>query len=258
VLDNTFARRAARADIVAVARAHQVTARCLWLRTELGDAQVNAVRRLVQRYGELPGPEALRRLHKRDPHAFDPRAQFRYERELEPPSCEEGLLTVDEVAFERETPPGNKPAIFIEVDEVLRTSLSGARSPRSVADQEVRSERAARLADHAARGYRLFGLAWQPEVEEGALSPSAVEEILAALAATLDVPLELAFCPHGAGPPRCWCRRPLPGLVIALAERHDVDLGGSLVVGRSSSDRTMAARLGMRFVDHDEFFVAAT
>src|SRR5439155_13517216 len=35
--------------------------------------------------------------------------------------------------------------------------------------------------------------------------------------------VEVAVCPHPAGPPSCWCRPPLPGLALAFARRHDLD-----------------------------------
>jgi histidinol phosphatase-like enzyme len=65
-------------------------------------------------------------------------------------------------------------------------------------------------------------------------------------------------CPHAGGPPKCWCRKPLPGLGLLLARRHHLDLSSSIHVGRGPADRGFAERLGMRYVDFANGFPAPT
>ena len=55
---------------------------------------------------------------------------------------------------------------------------------------------------------------------------------------------DVGICPHAGGPPRCWCRPPLPGLLVAWARKHDVDLSRSTVIGTSPAHRTMAKAIG--------------
>ena len=62
------------------------------------------------------------------------------------------------------------------------------------------------------------------------------------------LPAEAAVCPHPGGPPVCWCRPPLPGLILAFARVHGVDPGRSVLVGTSPAHRTLATTLGARFV----------
>src|SRR5262249_33582901 len=85
VLDNTYVSRKSRAPIVQVAARRQMPLRCLWLSTGVEDAQVNAVSRMIARYGRLLGPDDMRKAVKHDVSAFAPSVQFRYQRELEPP-----------------------------------------------------------------------------------------------------------------------------------------------------------------------------
>src|SRR6185312_11356847 len=54
-------------------------------------------------------------------------------------------------------------------------------------------------------------------------------------------------CAHDDGPPRCWCRPPLPGLLLAYARANDVDLARSVVVGASPAHARMAAAVGARY-----------
>jgi aryl-alcohol dehydrogenase-like predicted oxidoreductase len=56
--------------------------------------------------------------------------------------------------------------------------------------------------------------------------------------------VDVAICPHAAGPPVCWCRPPLPGLVVAWAHRRGVDLARLAVIGPAPTFRTLARALG--------------
>jgi hypothetical protein len=48
----------------------------------------------------------------------------------------------------------------------------------------------------------------------------------------------------------CWCRPPLPGLPLALAHAHALDLTASELHGVSAAHRALAAAVGARFVTH--------
>jgi histidinol phosphatase-like enzyme len=60
--------------------------------------------------------------------------------------------------------------------------------------------------------------------------------------------VDSALCAHGAGPPTCWCRPPLPGLPLAFARAHGVDPARSIVIGASNAHRTLATTLGAYYV----------
>ena len=62
-------------------------------------------------------------------------------------------------------------------------------------------------------------------------------------------PSEHAVCTHPGGPPVCWCRPPLPGLLLDFARRNGIAPERSIVVGNSSTHRTLARTLGATFVD---------
>ena len=85
VLDNTYVTRKARGAVIQAAHRRGLPVRCLWVSTSVEDAQVNAVTRIVSRYGGLLGPEEMKTVARKDVAAFPPGVQFRYQRELEPP-----------------------------------------------------------------------------------------------------------------------------------------------------------------------------
>jgi histidinol phosphatase-like enzyme len=99
------------------------------------------------------------------------------------------------------------------------------------------------LRHWADAGYVLAGTSW--------LTTGALDEKLAEL---LERPIVVARCGHPAGPPICWCRKPLPGLALWLARQHGLDLARSVHIGRGPADRGFAARAGLRYVDAADGF----
>ena len=91
----------------------------------------------------------------------------------------------------------------------------------------------------------------------GTTSLDAVHACFERTRALLGVDIDLSCCPHPAGPPTCWCRKPIPGLVLEFAARRGVALGESVAVGRAPADRTLAQRLGMTYRDESAFYEQA-
>ena len=101
-------------------------------------------------------------------------------------------------------------------------------------------ERALRQADRTVP-HLIFD--WSPG---GALE--VLEPAVALLRPVVTGPLKAALCPHGGGPPSCWCRPPLPGLPLAFARAHALDPARSVLIGTSAAHRSLAAALGARYV----------
>jgi histidinol phosphatase-like enzyme len=211
----------------------------------------------VSAYGRLPDGAGLAKLRKRDTAAFLPGVQFRYLRELEPPDVSEGFSRVEIVPFERRVDPAcNVRALVIWCDGVLLRSRSGQRTPACPDDVDVGADRAAVLRRYRGEGWRLLGLSWQPEIAEGRQSHDGVRAIVARMNDLLGLEIEVEFCPHAAGPPRCWCRKPLPGLGVVLVHRHSLDPAQCVYVGAGAQDPGFARRLGFRYRDAEEFFAS--
>ena len=236
VLDNTYGARKARAEVIQAAASYGLPVRCVWLSTSLEDAQTNAVWRIVSRYGRLPSDDDLATLRRSDVAAFLPGAQFKYRRELEPPDASEGFSRVDVVPFVRRHESGfvNR-AVIVSCDDVA------ALEPL-----------ASRLREFGADGYRLLGISWRPEIAEGRESEDAVKAMFARECARLGLEVDVECCPHPAGPPRCWCRKPLPGLGVLFVHRYRLDPAQCLYIGAGPHDAGFARRLGFTLRDPDE------
>ncbi len=225
VLDNTYLTRAARSYVIEAANRHAIPTRCIWVDTPLAQAQVNLVERLLERLGALPTPEQLRELARREPDLLAPTSQMRALRELEPPAIDEGLGRVERIAFAR-TPPSER----------MRAGVFVAAAVLRRPGWEQSLERGDPDAPHL-----VFD--WMPDGTPEALDPS-----VARLETVVSGPVESALCTHGAGPPRCWCRPPLPGLPLAFARTHGLDPARSMLIGASAAHRTLAATLGAKYV----------
>jgi hypothetical protein len=217
VLDNTYLTRAVRSYAIDAAAPHGIAVRCVWLDTPLAQAQINLVARLLERFGALPTPEDLRAAAKREAGLLLPGSQMRAVRELEPPSADEGLAAVERVPFAREAAAG-RPGVFVAAGALPGYEPAEPTWPHLVFD-------------------------WRPDAPADALADE-----VARLASEVAAPVEGAVCPHGGGPPACWCRPPLPGLPLAFARRHGVDPARSVLVGTGPAHRTLATALGARYV----------
>lgn len=237
VLDNTYATRALRAPVVEVARRHGLPVRCVWIDTTIEDAQVNAAARILERHGRLPEPGEMNKLMKQDPGAFKPGAQFNWRREFEPPQLDEGFAAVERIEFTRQVRPGTNRALVVDLDDVVRVGR-----PVRAAEVRLVDGVAEALARWRAAGWLVVGTAWQPAAADLAAVDARTAELLGAA-------IDIVTCVHPAGPPVCWCRKPMPGLGLVLARRHQLDLGRSLHAGKGAADRGFAGRLGLRFLD---------
>jgi predicted kinase len=212
VLDNTWLTRASRQPIVRAAARHGARVRCLWLATPLVEAQRNAIERMLEANGRLLGPDELAR-SRNDPARLAPRVLFTHAREQEPPESDEGFDAIEIVTFERRKKGGGAGlAVALEA-----LAVSGP----SILDREGEVPR--------------LVFAWLPD------GKGALDE------ATRGLPVETAACPHPAGPPVCWCRPPLPGLLLQFARRHAIDPARLVVIGTSAAHRKLASSTGALF-----------
>jgi aryl-alcohol dehydrogenase-like predicted oxidoreductase len=228
VLDNTYLSRAVRSHVVGTAARHGVAVRCIWIDTPLAQAQVNLVESLLDRFGSLPDPRQLQEHARSEPGLLSPTRQMRAFRELEPPSSDEGFISVERVRFERSPraparATGTPAAVF-----VAATAMSHPGWERTLA------------AGAPDAPHLVFD--WRPDA-----AADVLDEDVSRVAAIVSGTVTGAICPHPGGAPVCWCRPPLPGLVLAFARTCGVDPSQSLLVGAAPAHRTLATTLGATY-----------
>lgn len=258
VLDNTYATRVSRYPLIRTAHAHGVPVRCRYLATPIDEAYANVVSRILERHGRLLGPDELKELGKDDPNLPPPAAMARFAASFEPPHTDEGFAVVEELPFVRRPEPQfTRKGLLLDVDGTLRKTKSGEIFPRSPEDVELLPGRREVLQRFIDEGYSLFFVSNQSGVASGTLSKEAADAAFARTIELLGLPIaEVAYCPHPAFPVGCFCRKPLPGLGVALIRNHQLARESMLMVGDMDSDRDFARALGVRYVDAGEFFPA--
>ena len=167
---------------------------------------------------------------RREPGIMLPASQMRTFRELEPPSMDEGFTDVVRIPFERDPrTPSSKTlsspgGVFVSA-AALR--LPGWKDAIALGDPRV--------------PHLVFD--WRPGEAVDVLDPE-----VALLSAQVAGIVSSALCPHEAGVPVCWCRPPLPGLILAFTRAHRIDPSHATLIGASPAHRTLANTVGARYI----------
>jgi aryl-alcohol dehydrogenase-like predicted oxidoreductase len=225
VLDNTYLTRAERHPVVELAARHEASLRLVFCDAPTELLQARIARRLVESLGHLPGPDALRALSKQNPNVFPPSVHFRALRALELPTADEGFDSIEQSRVELPVPAqGASEGVAILWDTL------------------VGKERT--LVALRARFTRLFVFAW--------CLPEEAPRIERELQGLRTQGVATGLCPHGGGPPTCWCRPPMPGLLIEWAHSVGVDLTRTKVLGRGPAHRALARGIGASFFPEEQ------
>jgi len=140
-------------------------------------------------------------------------------------------------------------AVFLDRDGVLTRALvrdGNAYAPVTPAEMEIDEEAAGALARLKAAGFLLIVVTNQPDVARGAQTLKGVEVINAVLERALPID-EIRICCHDDAD-GCQCRKPKPGMILAAAADHGIDLAASFMVGDRWSDVAAGNAAGCRTV----------
>ena len=128
-------------------------------------------------------------------------------------------------------------AVFLDRDGVVNQVVfrkGQPSSPRSLEEfiwVEGIQEAVKRLKSAS---WLVFVITNQPDIARQKLDPIISGQISATIYQYLPID-EIVVCPHD-NDDNCACRKPHPGMLISLAERWQVDLGQSLIIGDSWKD----------------------
>lgn len=140
-------------------------------------------------------------------------------------------------------------AVFLDRDGVLNRSVvrdGKPFPPASVSEVEILPGVGEALQKLKKAGFMTIVATNQPDVARGTQSREAVEEINDFLMAELDLD-ETMVCYHD-NKDACRCRKPLPGLLVAAAEKYGIDLSASFMVGDRWRDIDAGSSAGCRTI----------
>ncbi|MHB8147083.1 MAG: HAD-IIIA family hydrolase [Vulcanimicrobiaceae bacterium] len=149
----------------------------------------------------------------------------------------------------RKVGAATRRAIFFDRDGVLNKAevRDGLPFPPArIADFQIVDEAEMVLGALKNQGFLLFAVSNQPDVARGKQSSEVVEQMNAIL--NLRLPLdEILVCYHDDSD-ACTCRKPLPGMLLNAAMRHNIDLEHSYMVGDRWKDVLAGERAGCRTI----------
>jgi D-glycero-D-manno-heptose 1,7-bisphosphate phosphatase len=135
--------------------------------------------------------------------------------------------------------------IFLDRDGVINTVVcrDGAPgSPRNLEEFNIETGVDWLLSRLRAAGYKLFVVTNQPDIARGLLAADTLQIMTDRILQMLPID-GVRVCPHDDRD-ACNCRKPRPGMLIELANRYDLALSGSYLIGDSGKDTLAAKRAG--------------
>lgn len=142
-----------------------------------------------------------------------------------------------------------RPAVFLDRDGVLnRAELRDGKAfaPRDPRDFRLLPKAAAAVDRLKAAGFLVIVVTNQPDIGNGLVDEAAVAAMHARLRERVAVD-DIRVCPHRQTL-GCDCRKPRPGMLLAAARDHRIDLARSVMVGDRLSDVAAGAAAGCRTV----------
>ena len=151
--------------------------------------------------------------------------------------------------------PGTKRALFIDWGGTLALTKDNRTVVDAAGHPVLMPNVAETLARERPRFEVCFIVSNQARIAKGEISALEVFRRFAWTDERLGRPFtDWRLCPHG-DEDGCGCRKPRPGMFLALAGLYDVNLPASAHVGDSEKDRDAAAAAGLgTFVWARDFF----
>jgi len=252
VLDNTFPTQESREPFLKIAKKHKIPARAIVIDATIEDAQFNAAHRMLKKYKKLLDAEEAKAT--KDDNCFSINVLFHYRKIYQEASTNEGFSEIIHIPFERKPFGYKNKALILDYDGTLRQTKSKSKYPIHPNDIEILPNRKETLEKYRDQGYLLVGASNQSGIADKKLS---TEDAIACFERTNELlghNIDYIFCPHGAYPPQCFCRKPCFGSGVVLMERYKLDLSKCIVVGDMTSDATFAKRGGVKYIAAEKFF----
>ncbi len=160
------------------------------------------------------------------------------------------------IPLKMRTPPNR--TVFLDRDGVINKVVYRDRkptSPRNIEEFEFEAGVESALDRLSAAGFRLFVVTNQPELSRGLLTPESLRMMTDRIMNELKIE-EVRICPHDQAD-GCGCRKPRPGMLLDLANKYDLSLKESYVVGDTWKDSLAGRSAGCKSIILEREYNAA-
>ncbi|MFZ0958494.1 MAG: HAD-IIIA family hydrolase [Candidatus Sulfotelmatobacter sp.] len=141
-------------------------------------------------------------------------------------------VKMESTKWESMSPGGKRRAVFLDRDGVInRAFVRDGKSfpPSTLQELEVLPGVPEALRELKQHGYKLLVVTNQPDVARGKQSQQMIDAMHQALSAQL--PIDDIFVCYHTDQDKCDCRKPMPGMLLEAARKHNIDLAASFMVG---------------------------
>lgn len=140
-------------------------------------------------------------------------------------------------------------AAFLDRDGVINRKLPEGQYVTRWEEMQFLPRVAEAIALLIGAGYCVIVVSNQRCVAKGLLTVRELDllhqRMCQELARAGAVITEVYYCPHEMQPP-CTCRKPAPGMLLAAAHAHEIDLTASWMIGDSDIDTEAGRNAGCR------------
>ncbi len=140
-----------------------------------------------------------------------------------------------------------RPAVFLDRDGVLIVERDFLIDPGDIEFYPETIKALAAIKNH----YMKIVISNQSGIARGYFSSEDVERVNSEISRTLGAKGIFIdawfFCPHGPGD-GCSCRKPRPGMILDAAEKLNIDLEKSWIIGDKSSDIEAGKACGIKTI----------
>ena len=141
-----------------------------------------------------------------------------------------------------------RPSIILDRDGVINEIVwrqGLISSPRTLSELKVRQDFRQFMGAISTFDFGLLVASNQPDVKRGHLSSGALDAITQDLHSQFPAIIEFAYCTHDDSD-HCQCRKPKPGLVQTLIDKHGLARGQTIFCGDSHKDVLAAQAAGIK------------
>jgi D-glycero-D-manno-heptose 1,7-bisphosphate phosphatase len=257
VIDNTNTTLVTRQKFIDFAKKNNLTIGAHYLNTSKDDCLINSLHRMHKNYGEIymhtsDIPAKL----KKETNLFVISAIFSMVKNFDKISKLEEFDQVETTKFVRNNNFNyTNKAIFIDLDGTVRKSNGSQMYPTKIEDIEILKNSTEILKKYKEEGYKIIAITNQSGITKGTVSEKMVKELIEHTNKLLDNVIDdYHFCPHLPPKHICYCRKPQSGVGVLMMHKHKLDLNSCFMIGDSTSDKTFAERLKIKYRTPNIFF----
>lgn len=265
ILDNTNLTKAVRKLFIDLGKEKGVEVYGYYMKTSIEDCQIRHLYRMHSKFGEIYMTGKATIAAKTDAHIYPPMALFKAKNDLEEPTVNEGftkliIKKVGDIKWDEKQGFVNK-ALFLDIDGTLRhTEHLPNKYPTDVNEVELlynAKEMREKLDKYIADGYKLIGVSNQSGIAKGTITEETAKLCFNRVRELLGYSEEefpINYCSHRSAPIVCFCRKPQSGMGIKAIMDYKLNPKKCLMVGDMTSDKTFATRLGIPYMDVNDFW----